>query len=277
MVVQYGRFIGRIARGDLGQSYLSGRSVGATIAERAPATFELACASLLLAMSIGLPLGVLCGARPRARLSRFILHGSLLGISLPTFWIGLLLIMLLAVQTEWMPEALRARMTWVPTGGRGPTREALGADWSVLTARGWAHLALPALTLALHHIALLIRLVRSELKRALEAPHVRVARAYGFTERAIVGRFALRNTLIPVVTVTGVEFGQLMAFSVVTETVFNWPGLGRLLIQSIENNDRPLVMAYLLLTGALFLAINFVVDLTYAWVDPRVRLAGAAS
>ena len=261
LLVQYGVFIGRMARGDFGLSYYQGRPVMDLIAERAPATFELAIISLLMALIIGIPLGVVAAVWPRGWPARLALGGSMLGISLPTFWLGLLLIMYFGVHLEWLPPM-----------GRGETRGAGGAQWSFLTRDGWAHLIMPAVTLALHHWAMLIRLVRSELFETLRMPFIRVARSHGLSEMSIVGRHAMRNTLIPIVTVTGVEFGQLLAFSVVTETIFQWPGLGKLLIDSVYV-DRPLVVAYLVLTGVVFMGINLLVDLTYALIDPRIRLA----
>ncbi len=273
MLIQYGLFLRRAARGDFGHSYYQGRPVMELIAERAPATIELASLALLISVALGVPLGVFCGARPRHPCARVVLGGSMIGISLPTFWLGLILMMYLAVDRGWMPGPLAAATAWAPTSGRGETRTLLSVRWSFLTRDGLAHMILPATTLALHHVALLIRLVRSEMFETLGQPFIRVKRSYGLPERSVIGRHAMRNTLIPIVTVTGVEFGQLLAFSVVTETIFQWPGLGKLLIDSIFV-DRPLVLAYLMLTGVVFLAINFAVDLTYALIDPRIRLAG---
>jgi peptide/nickel transport system permease protein len=232
------------------------------LAERAPATLELALAALAMAVVIGVPLGILAGVRPRGAASRLAMGGSLLGISVPTFWLGLMLMMLFAVWLKWLPP-----------GGRGATVRVGGVDWSFLTLDGWRHLILPAATLALHHLAMLMRLVRSEMAETMRRPFIRACRARGLSERAIAGKHALRNTLIPVVTVVGLQFGGLLAFSVVTETIFRWPGLGKLLIDSIQV-DRPLVVSYLLLTGVVFLGINLVVDLVYALIDPRIRLAG---
>ena len=262
LAVQYARFVGRLARGDLGESYYAGRPVAAILAERAPATAELALVAMLIAVGLGVPLGMIAGARPRGWFSRAVMGGSLFGISVPTFWLGLLLIMIFAVL-----------LGWLPTDGRGRTVTVLGTQWSLLTADGWHHRLLPAVTLALHHLAMLMRLVRSEMAETLRRPFIRACRARGISEMSIVGRHALRNTLIPVVTVIGLQLGGLLAFSVVTETIFQWPGLGKLLIDSIQVDDRPLVVAYLLLTGVLFLGINFLVDMAYAFIDPRIRLA----
>jgi peptide/nickel transport system permease protein len=257
---QYTRYVARLARGDLGRSYYTGRPIAEELAERAPATVELAAVALVLAAVVGLPLGVLAAARPRHPVSRLALGGSLLGISLPSFWLGLILIMVFGV---WL--------RWLPTHGRGDTVRFLDIEWSLLTADGRRHLFLPALTLAAYHLALLMRLARSEAADVLARPFIRVARARGVGEGAIVGRHVLRNMLIPVVTVLGLQLGGLLAFSVVTETVFQWPGLGKLLIERIDT-DRPLVVAYLLMTGVVFILINTAVDLTYALIDPRIRL-----
>lgn len=261
---QYVAFLSGVFHGDLGRSYYSRQPVASLIAERAPATIELAVLSLALSVLIGIPLGIAAGVKPNGWLARLTLAGSTLGISLPTFWLGLLLITYFGVH-----------LGWLPTLGRGETRALGSAEWSFLTRNGWAHLVLPAATLSLHHVAMLVRLVQSEMMETLRLPFIRVARSRGLPERSIVGRHALRNTLIPIVTVVGVEFGQLLAFSVVTESIFQWPGLGKLLIDSIRKLDHPVVIAYLLLTGVLFLSINFLVDLTYALIDPRVRVASS--
>lgn len=260
--VQYSRYVGRLLHGDLGISYYTGRPVATMLAERAPATLELAVVALVMAAGLGIPMGMLAGARPNARLSRLAMGGSLFGISIPTFWLGLILMMLLGVWLKWLPPL-----------GRGRTASAWGIEWSILTLDGWRHILLPAATLALHHMAMLMRLVRSEMSETLRQPFIQAARARGLSETAVVGRHALRNTLIPVVTVMGLQFGGLLAFSVVTETIFQWPGLGKLLIDSIQV-DRPLVVAYLLMAGIVFLGINLAVDLTYALIDPRIRFRG---
>ncbi len=258
--VQYARYMKRIVQGDLGTSYYTGRPVREMLAERAAATIELSLTALLLSVLLGVPLGMIAGVKPRSWLARLAMGTSLLGISLPTFWLGLVLMMIFGVWLQWLPP-----------NGRGETASALGMEWSCLTADGWRYLILPAFTLALHHMAMLMRLVRSEMAETLHKPFIRACRARGLSEASVVGRHAFRNTLIPVVTVVGLQFGGLLAFSVVTETIFRWPGLGKLLMDSIQV-DRPLVVSYLLLTGVVFLAINFIVDLTYALIDPRIRL-----
>ena len=260
--VQYAAFIGRLARGDLGTSYYRGRPVTELMIERAPATFELAVFSLMISVLVGIPLGIFAGARPRSWFSHVVMGGSMFGISLPTFWLGLMLMMYFGVHLDWLP-----------TRGRGETRLIGSVEWSFLTRDGWAHMIMPAVTLSFYYLAMLIRLVRSELLETLEMPFIRVARSRGLSEASVIGRHAMRNSLIPVVTVVGVQFGQLLAFSVITETIFQWPGLGKLLIDSIYELDRPLVVAYMLLTGFVFLALNFGVDMTYALIDPRIRLS----
>lgn len=261
MAVQYAAYVGRLLRGDLGRSYYTGRPVAQMLAERGPATIELAMMAMLFAVGVGVPLGILSGAKPRGAVSKLSMGGSLLAISMPSFWLGLLLMMIFGVWLRWLPPQ-----------GRGQTIDVFGAGWSFLTIDGLRHLILPALTLGLYHLAMLIRLTRGEMARTLQMPFIRVCRARGLSEAAVIGKHALRNTLIPVVTVVGLQFGGLLAFSVVTETIFGWPGLGKLLIDSIHV-DRPLVFAYLLVAGAVFLGINLLVDLTYSLIDPRIRLA----
>lgn len=259
--LQYLHFLSRSFRGDLGFSYHHNRPVTQMLAERAPATLELACVALLFSAVLGLPLGMLAGARPGSWFDRVVMGGSLFGISIPTFWLGLLLMMGLGVM-----------LGWFPASGRGETRMLFGAPWSVLTLDGWHHIFLPALTLSLHHAAMTLRLMRAQMRRTLDEPFIRVCRAKGMSRARVVGVHALRHTLIPVVTVMGLQLGGLLAFSVVTETIFQWPGLGKLLIDSIYQ-DRPVVLAYLLMVALVFLGINIAVDLTYALIDPRIRLS----
>lgn len=265
LLEQYGSFLWRMSHGDFGRSYHHGRPVMDLIGERIPATFELAMVSLVISILIGIPLGIVAGAWPRGWPARLAMGGSMFGISLPTFWLGLLMIMYFAVELKWLPPL-----------GRGETRVFLGREWSVFTVDGWRHMVMPAVTLSLHHIAMLIRLVRSELLETLRQPFIRTARSYGFSEVSVIGRHAMRNSLIPILTVTAVEFGQLIAFSVVTESIFQWPGLGKLLIDSVYV-DRPVVVAYLVLTGMVFLTINFLVDVAYVFADPRIRTPADAS
>lgn len=260
LAVQYMRYFSRTVRGDFGISYYTGRPVLDEIAERVPATLELATVSLLLSVLVGLPLGVWAAARPRNPLAQLATGGSLLGISIPTFWLGLMLMMVFGVA-----------LGWLPTQGRGEHLAAFaGLRWSLHTLNGWRHVLLPAATLALYHLAMLLRLTRAEMSDTLRRPFVTVCRARGLPEWRVIGKHALRNTLIPVVTIVGLQFGGLLAFSVVTETVFQWPGLGKLLIDRIQV-DRPLVVAYLMLTGVVFITINLIVDLLYGALDPRIR------
>lgn len=258
---QYLRFLRDALSGDLGRSFVAGGPALALILERAPATLELAFAALFAAVLLGVPLGLWAGLRPRSIAGRVIGAGSLLGFSLPTFWVGLVLILAFAVGLGWLPAT-----------GRGATRELFGLQWSFLTLDGLAHLAMPAATLALYKLALVVRLTRAGVREALPLDYVRFARAKGLTEARVVGGHVLRNLMIPLVTVLGLELGSLIAFAVVTETLFAWPGTGKLLIDSINGLDRPVVVAYLLAVTALFVAINFAVDVLYALLDPRVRL-----
>ena len=258
---QYFIFIGHAATGDLGRSFAFNVPAVGLILERMPATLELATAAMLIAVLLGIPLGLWAGLKPRSAGGRTIMAGSILGFSLPTFWVGLMLILVFSI---WLG--------WLPTSGRGPTVNLLGIPVSFLTAEGLRHLVLPAANLALFNLSLVIRLTRSGTREAIGQDYVRFARAKGLTETRIVGVHVLRNVLVPVVTVVGVEFGSVIAFAVVTESIFAWPGMGKLLIDSINVLDRPVIVAYLCIVVALFVAINLLVDLAYSWLDPRVRL-----
>lgn len=263
--VQYGRFLRNAVQGDLGNSFIHGVPALGLIVERLPATLELAVVAMLIAVLLGIPLGLWAGLRPDSWSGRAIMAGSILGFSLPTFWVGLMLIMVFAVQ-----------LGWLPASGRGPTTEVLGVPISLLTADGWRHLLLPAANLALFKLSLIIRLTRSGTREALLQDYVKFARAKGLSNARVVGVHVLKNILIPIVTVVGLEFGSLIAFSVVTESIFAWPGMGKLLLDSITQLDRPVVVAYLLLVVTLYVLINLAVDLLYAALDSRVRLAGAS-
>jgi peptide/nickel transport system permease protein len=252
--VQYLHFLANAARGDLGNSFVHGEPALKLILERMPATLELALAAFLLAIVVGIPLGMYAGLRPESPASRVIMAGSILGFSLPTFWVGLMLIMVFAVMLGWLPST-----------GRGEF-----FSWD-----GLRHLALPAINLALFKMALVTRLARAGTREAALQDYVRFARAKGLSPARVVRVHVLKNILIPVVTVLGLELGGLIAFSVVTETVFAWPGMGKLLIDSIQRLDRPVVVAYLVITVVMFVVINLVVDLLYAALDPRVRLSEA--
>ncbi|HJQ60497.1 MAG TPA: ABC transporter permease [Vineibacter sp.] len=261
---QYLVFLGNLLSGDLGRSFLYGVPVLPLILSRAPATIELAGAAILGATLIGIPLGLYAGYRPRSWLSRAIMGLSVLGFSVPTFWIGLILILTFAVDLQWLPA-----------GGRGPTMPVGGVEWSLFSATGWAHLLLPALTLSLFRLALMIRLTRAGMREAILSDYVKFARAQGLPERRVIGGHVFKNISIPLVTVFGLELGQTVAFAVVTETIFSWPGMGKLIIDSITALDRPVMVGYLILITFLFIVINLIVDLVYALLDPRLRRGGA--
>jgi peptide/nickel transport system permease protein len=263
--VQYAHYIARVARGRFGVSYRLGVPVLELIAERLPATLELSAAAMLLALALGVPLGVVAALRPNALASRAVLALSLVGISLPTFLTGILLILVFSV-----------RLGWLPSFGRGEVVH-LGA-WStgLLTASGLKALVLPATTLGLFQMTLLMRLARAQMLEVLRSDHIRFARARGLSPAAVTLRHALRNALVPVVTIAGLQLGGLIAFGIVTETVFQWPGLGLLFLQAVQFVDIPLMAAYLMLVALTFVVINLCVDLLYYAVDPRLRdrLAG---
>ena len=262
--VQYGRFLNAALHGDLGRSYAYSSPAMKLIGERMPATFELATLALLFALVLGIPLGLIAGTRPGSATDRGIMAGSIVGFSLPSFWVGLMMIMLFSV-----------KLGWLPTSGRGDTREVFGVAWSFLTIDGLRHLLLPALNLSFFTLALMIRLTRSGTREAMSQDYVRFARAKGLSMRRIIGVHVLKNILIPILTVTGLEFGSIIAFSIVTETIFAWPGMGKLIIDSINVLDRPVIVAYLLIVVVLFVVINFLVDVGYMLLDPRVRRSAA--
>ena len=259
--MQYLSFLGGVVHGDLGRSFVHATSALGLILERMPATLELAFAAMLIAIVIGIPLGLWAGLRPNGVAGRTIMAGSILGFSLPTFWVGLMLIMVFSVI-----------LGWLPSNGRGPTVDLLGVPVSFLSVEGWRHLILPATNLALFNVALLIRLTRSGAHEALLQDYVKFARAKGLTNLRVIGVHVLRNILIPIVTVIGLQFGALIAFAIVTESVFAWPGMGKLLIDSINLLDRPVIVAYLLVIVTFFIVINLLVDILYSILDPRVRL-----
>jgi peptide/nickel transport system permease protein len=259
--MQYAVFLGHAVQGNFGSSFLTGEPAMRLILERMPATLELATVAMLLSVLIGVPLGILAGLRPRAVGSRAIMTGSVLGFSLPNFWVGLMLIMVFAVT-----------LGWLPASGRGATVPVFGVPLSVLTLNGWACLILPAATIALAKCAMIIRVTRAATREVLPMDYIKFARAKGLGEMRVLGVHVMKNILIPVVTIAGLEFGQVVAFAVVTETVFSWPGMGKLLIDSIINLDRPVVVAYLMLIVFFLVVLNLVVDIFYTVLDPRVRL-----
>ncbi|ALM85447.1 ABC transporter permease [Bordetella sp. N] len=260
---QYLIFVGKAIHGDFGNSFLTGEPAMKLILDRAPATLELAVVAMGISLLVGIPLGMRAGLKPKAVSSRAIMTGSVLGFSLPNFWVGLMLIMVFAVT-----------LGWFPASGRGPTLPLGPIRLSVLTLGGWASLILPAATIALAKCATIIRVTRAATREALPMDYIKFARAKGLSERRVLSVHLLKNILIPIVTVGGLEFGQVVAFAVVTESVFSWPGMGKLLIDSIINLDRPVVVAYLLLIVFFLVMLNLVVDIVYTVLDPRVRLDG---
>ncbi len=266
MYLQYLLFLKQALAGNLGKSFAFNIPAIDLIFERMPATLELAVFAMGTAVLVGLPLGLYAGLKPKSFGARAIMAGSILGFSLPTFWVGLMLIMIFAVFAGVLPS-----------NGRGPTTLLLGLPVSFLSVEGLRHLILPGFTLALLNIALIIRLARSGTQEALMMDYIKFARAKGLSNARIVGVHVLKNIMIPIVTVIALQFGSVIAFSVVTETIFAWPGMGKLLIDSINVLDRPVIVAYLMIIVTLFIFVNLAVDLLYSVLDPRVRLTDAQS
>jgi peptide/nickel transport system permease protein len=260
---QFGIFLKSAVTGDLGTSFVHGVPAVDLILGRMPATLELAFVALILSIGVGIPAGLLAGLAPRSLGGRAIMTGSILGFSVPNFWLGLMLILLFGVELKILPA-----------GGRGETRSLFGIEISLLTLDGLRHLILPTLTLAIYKASLIARLAYAGTREALLQEYVRFARAKGLSRRRIVGVHVLKTIMIPVVTVTGLELGSMIGFAIVTETVFAWPGMGKLLIDSIYRLDRPVIVAYLVVIVIMFVVINFVVDVIYTVLDPRVRLSG---
>ena len=261
VVVQFYHFLTNAIQGDFGLSLRQGQKVSLLLRERLPATLELSIAAALIALVVGVPLGVYTALKRHGKLSQALLAFSLFGVSLPTFLIGILLILIFSVQLGWLPSYGRGdtvRLGWWSTG--------------LLTASGWHHLILPAVTLSLFQVALVMRLVRSEMLEVLRADYIKFARARGLTKRAIHFGHALKNTLVPVITIMGLQLGGIIAFAIVTETVFQWPGMGLLFIQAVQFADIPVMAAYLCLSSLIFVVINLTVDLLYFVVDPRLRV-----
>ncbi len=261
---QYFIFLFNALHGNLGISFVFNEPALRLIAERLPATLELALTAIVMSVVLGLPLGLYVGLKPQTTLSRTIAATSILGFSLPAFWVGIMLIMVFAVQLGWLPST-----------GRGATVSVLGVDLSILTWDGLKHILLPAINLALSRIALVIRLAASGTQEVVHMDYVKFARAKGLRERRVIGVHVLKNIMIPIVTVLGLETGAVIAFSVVTETIFAWPGIGRLIISSISVLDRPVIVAYLMMTVFLVILINLAVDILYSVLDPRVRYGEA--
>jgi len=262
---QYLIFVRNLFDGDLGRSFIYNEPVLSLIAGRLPATLELVLLSVLSATVFGIALGVYAGYRPDSVLAKAIMAVSVLGFSVPTFWIGLILILTFAVN-----------LGWLPAGGRGQTVDLLGVAWSFPTLDGLRHLVLPAVNLALFKFAMMIRLARAGTREVMLGDTIKFARAAGIRESTILRRHLLKLISIPIITVFGLELGSTLAFAVVTETIFSWPGVGKLIIDSIAVLDRPVMVAYLLLTTLLFVVINLTVDLLFALIDPRIRARGAA-
>ena len=260
-IVQFGHFLLNAAQGEFGLSLRQGSKVSTLIAERFPATLELALIAAGLALVVGIPMGVYAALRRGTFLSQVFMTISLLGVSLPTFLIGIMLILLFAVT-----------LGWFPSFGRGETVKLGWWSTGLLTAKGWHHIVLPAVTLAVFQLTLIMRLVRAEMLEVLRTDYIKFARARGLSDRAIHFGHALKNTLVPVLTITGLQLGGLIAFAIITETVFQWPGMGLLFIQAVTFADIPVMAAYLCLIALIFVVINLIVDLLYFAVDPRLRI-----
>lgn len=268
--VQFIAFVGNALQGEFGISYRQARPVEEMIAARLPATLELAVVSAIFAMAIGVALGVYTALHRESWLSRLVMSSSLIGVSLPTFLIGILLIYVFAVELDWLPSS-----------GRGQVGDELvqigGWTTGLLTVGGWERMVMPAVTLGLFQMTLIMRLVRAEMLEVLRTDYIKFARARGLTSRAVHFGHALRNTLVPVITIAGLQFGSILAFAIITETVFNWPGIGLMFITAIQYADIPVMAAYLVLIALFFVVINLVVDLLYYAVDPRLRIDRAVA
>lgn len=259
--IQFSRFITDIFKGDFGTSYTYNRPVLDLMKERLPATLEMVFISVLFALIISIPLGVYAGAYPKSKISSLIMGGSILGISLPTFFIGMVLIYIFAI-----------KLGLFPSSGRGEIIKVFGISTSMFTKGGLKHIILPAITLSIANTASLIRLTRAGVMENMKQDYIKFARAKGVSNKNVLFKHALKNALIPVITVFGMEIGSLIAFTTVTETIFAWPGLGKLLIDSINFVDRPVIVAYLMLTTIMFVVINFIIDILYTVIDPRIDL-----
>lgn len=258
--VQYVNFLGNALQGNFGKSYISQVDALDTILERFPATFELALTAIFISMAAGVLLGVVVSIRPKSPLSRLIMAGSLGGISIPTFLMGILWVMLFAVYLEWLPPF-----------GRGDTVQIGPWRTGFLTLEGWKHLIMPALTLSGYQLAVLLRLTRAGMREVLSEEYIKTAWSKGLSPFTVIVKHALRNVLIPVVTIAGLSFGELIAFSIVTESIFQWPGMGNLLLVSIFENDHPVIVTYIMLAACIILVINILVDLLYAWLNPKIQ------
>ena len=262
---QYWYFVLNAFQGDLGRSFIFGEPALKLIVQRMPATMELALVSLLMAVTFGIPLGIYAGLKPTSKISKTIMAGSILGFSMPTFWVGIILIMFFSVHLGWLPST-----------GRGDVATYFGVTSSAFTLDGLSHIFLPAFNLALFKLSSVIRLARAGTREVILQDYIKFARAKGLAESRVVRIHLLKNIMIPVITIIGLEFGSLIAFSTVTETVFAWPGMGKLIIDSIYNLDRPVVVAYLMIIVVIFVMLNLIVDILYSVLDPRVRIKGVS-
>ena len=261
MFVQYQIFLSGLLHGDFGLSYVFRQPAFDLIVERLPATMEMVVVAMFIATVVAIPLGVYAGANPGKPLARLIMSGSLLGVSLPGFWVGMMLIWVLAVEYRIFPSS-----------GRGDIGTILGVQTSLATASGWHHVILPAVTLSVGTLAILLRMTRAGMMEVTRQDYIKFARAKGASRRGVLYGHALRNALIPVVTIFGLQLGDLIAFATITETIFAWPGMGKLLIDSIYRADRPVIVVYLMLVALIFVVINFVIDILYTLIDPRITV-----
>ncbi len=262
---QYWYFLVNAFQGDLGRSFVFGEPALKLIIQRMPATMELALFSLLIAIVFGIPLGVYAGLKPNSKTSRIIMAGSILGFSMPTFWVGIILIMFFSVNLGWLPST-----------GRGEVATYFGITSSIFTLEGLSQLFLPAFNLARFKLSSVIRLARAGTREVILQDYIKFARAKGLSETHVIRVHLMKNIMIPIVTVIGLEFGSLIAFSTVTETVFAWPGMGKLIIDAIYNLDRPIIVAYLMIIVLIFVCLNLIVDILYSFLDPRVRIKGVS-
>lgn len=261
MIVQYGIFLSGLLQGDFGLSYVFRQPALDLILERLPATVEMVVVAMVIATAVAIPLGVYAGANPGKPLSRLIMSGSLLGVSLPGFWVGMMLIWVLAVEYRIFPSS-----------GRGDTAQLFGIQTSLATTDGWHHIILPAVTLSVGTLAILLRMTRAGMMEVTRQDYMKFARAKGVSRRGVLYGHGLRNALIPVVTIFGLQLGDMIAFATITETIFAWPGMGKLLIDSIYRADRPVIVVYLMLVALIFVVINFVIDILYTLIDPRITV-----
>ncbi len=260
-LVQYWRFLLNVLQGDFGRSFVFRQPALQLILERLPATLEIVFLAMVIALVVAIPLGVYAGANPGRPLSRAVMAGSLVGISLPGFWVGMVLIFVFAV-----------RFQFFPSSGRGPTTELFGLRVSFTSWEGFRHLILPAITLSIGTLAILMRIIRAEMMEVMKQDYIKFARAKGAAQKGVLFKHGLKNALIPLVTVFGLMLGDLIAFATLTETIFAWPGIGKLLVDSIYRGDRPVIVVYLMFVAFMFVVVNFVVDVLYALIDPRIKI-----